>query len=66
MLLDPSSAGVASMLRDLEGGHRTEGRHVVADMLRRARAAGVDPGPLRAAWCHLESHELRARREALK
>lgn len=63
MLFDPASAGVASMMRDLEGGHRTEGRHVVADMLRRARAAGVDPGPLRAAWCHLESRELRTRRE---
>lgn len=63
MLFDPASTGAASMLRDLEGGHRTEGRHVVADMLRRARDAGVDPGPLRAAWCHLESHELRARRE---
>jgi 2-dehydropantoate 2-reductase len=66
MLLDPASTGAASMLRDLEGGHRTEGRHVVADMLRRAREAGVDPGPLRAAWCHLESHELRARRESAK
>lgn len=63
MLFDPSSTGMASMARDLEGGHRTEGRHVVADMLRRARAAGVDPGPLRAAWCHLEAHEIRARRE---
>lgn len=64
MLLDPASSGVASMMRDLEAGGRTEGRHVVADMLRRARAAGVDPGPFRAAWCHLESRELRARRDA--
>lgn len=64
MLMDPTSTGAASMLRDLEGGHRTEGRHVVADLLRRARSAGIDPGPLRAAWCHLQSHELRARREA--
>ena len=63
MLFDPNSTGAASMMRDLEGGYRTEGRHVVADMLRRAREAGVDPGPLRAAWCHLESHELRTRRE---
>lgn len=63
LLLDPASTGVASMLRDLEGGQRTEGRHVVADMLRRARAVGVDPGPLRAAWCHLESREIRGRRE---
>lgn len=63
MLLDPASTGVASMMRDLESGGRTEGRHVVADMLRRARAAGVEPGPFRAAWCHLESRELRAKRE---
>ena len=64
MLLDPASPGMASMLRDLEGGGRTEGRHVVADMLRRARAAGVEPGALPAAWCHLETREHRARREA--
>lgn len=63
MALDRTSTGMASMLRDIENGHRTEGRHVVADMLRRAREAGVDPGPLRAAWCHLESHDLRGRRE---
>ena len=63
MLLDPASMGVASMMRDLEGGGRTEGRHVVADMLRRARAAGVEPGALPAAWAHLETREMRARRE---
>jgi hypothetical protein len=26
-------------------------------MLRRAQAAGVDPGPLREAWCHLQAAE---------
>lgn len=63
MLLDPASQGMASMLRDLEAGGRTEGRHVVADMLRRARAAGVEPGALPAAWCALETRETRVRRE---
>lgn len=64
ILLDPASKGLASMARDLDAGRRTEGRHVVADMLRRARVAGVDPGPLRAAWCHLESHEIARQRAA--
>jgi 2-dehydropantoate 2-reductase len=40
MLADRSSTLTASMLRDLEAGGRTEGAHIVGDMLRRARAAG--------------------------
>jgi 2-dehydropantoate 2-reductase len=51
------------MLRDLEGGYRTEADHIVGDMLKRARAAGVDPGPLRAAYCHLQTHQARRKRE---
>jgi 2-dehydropantoate 2-reductase len=57
MLSDRASTLTASMLRDLEGGGRTEGAHIVGDMLRRAQAAGIDPGPLRAAWCHLQAAE---------
>jgi 2-dehydropantoate 2-reductase len=57
MLSDRTSTLTASMLRDLEGGGRTEADHIVGDMLRRARAAGVDPGPLRAAWSHLQAYE---------
>ena len=64
MLVDRSSTLTASMLRDLEAGGRTEGAHIVGDMLRRARAAGIDPGPLRAAWCHLQAAE-RVRERAL-
>ena len=65
MLADRSSTLTASMLRDLESGGRTEGAHIVGDMLRRARAAGVDPGPLRAAWCHLQAAErIRERAHA--
>lgn len=57
MLTDPTSTLTASMLRDLESGGRTEGAHIVGDMLRRAEAAGIEPGPLRAAWCHLQAAE---------
>jgi len=65
MLGDRASTLTASMLRDLESGGRTEGEHIVGDMLRRARAAGIEPGPLRAAWCHLQAAErLRARKAA--
>ena len=43
----------------------TEHLRIVGDMLRRARAAGIDPGPLRAAWCHLQAAErIRERARA--
>lgn len=64
MFSDRSSPMTASMLRDLERGGPTEGAHIVGDMLARARAAGIDPGPLRAAWCHLQTAEHRRSREA--
>jgi 2-dehydropantoate 2-reductase len=63
ILADRQSTMTASMLRDLESGGRTEGAHIVGDMLARARAAGVDPGPLRHAWCHLQASERRRQRE---
>jgi len=49
----------ASMRRDMEGGNATEADHVVGDMLRRATAAGIEATLLRAAYCHLQAHELR-------
>jgi 2-dehydropantoate 2-reductase len=58
------STTTASMLRDLESGQRTEAAHIVGDMLARARAAGIEPGPLRLAWCHLQAAEQRRQREA--
>jgi len=64
ILTDRQSLMTASMLRDLEAGGRTEGAHIVGDMLVRARAAGIDPGPLRHAWCHLQAAENRRQREA--
>jgi len=62
-LTQPGSPLTASMLRDLEAGQRIEGAHIVGDLLRRARAAGL-PSPLLAlAWCHLQAYELRRRRD---
>ena len=59
MWADPASKLTASMLRDLESGGPTEGAHVVGDMLRRVRAAGLEPGALVAAWCHLQVAQRR-------
>jgi 2-dehydropantoate 2-reductase len=65
LLLEHGSTFTASMLRDVEAGNRTEGEHIVGDMLRRARAARIDPGALRAAHCHLQVYAVRREREAL-
>ncbi|RVT50379.1 2-dehydropantoate 2-reductase [Rubrivivax albus] len=64
MMAARGSNVTASMLRDLEAGHATEGAHIVGDMLARARSFGIDPGPLRLAWCHLQAADHRRRREA--
>lgn len=66
MWSDPASNTTASMLRDLQAGGRTEAAHVVGDMLRRVRAAALDPAALAAAWCHLQVAERQrlARLEA--
>jgi 2-dehydropantoate 2-reductase len=66
MLFERGSPFTASMLRDLESGQRVEADHIVGDMLKRARAAGVDPGPFRAAYCHLQASQARPRREGGK
>jgi 2-dehydropantoate 2-reductase len=52
----------ASMLRDLERGHRTEVEHVVGDMLSRAQAKGVDAPLLGAVCTHLRVHEATLQR----
>ena len=64
MLQQRGSTLTASMLRDIEAGARTEGAHIVADLLRRVEALGMDPGALRLAWMHLQSYEHRRAREA--
>lgn len=49
----------ASMRRDMEQGRATEADHVVGDMLKRGRAAGIESTLLAAAYCHLQAHENR-------
>ncbi len=49
----------ASMRRDLEAGGRTEGDHIVGDMLRRANDYGIESLLLSAAYVHLQAHEMR-------
>lgn len=64
LLTEPGSTFTASMLRDLESGRPTEHEHIVGDMLRRTRAAGVACEPLRAAYCHLQTQVARRARRA--
>jgi 2-dehydropantoate 2-reductase len=52
----------ASMLRDLEAGQRIESDHIVGDMLRRAREAGVPAPMLEVAYAHLQAYEARRAR----
>lgn len=61
-LTDQGSLLMASMLRDVEQGGRTEGDHIVGDMYRRAQREGVSAPLLRAALCHLQTYEARRRR----
>jgi 2-dehydropantoate 2-reductase len=63
MLTERGSNFSASMRRDLEAGLRTEGDQVLGDMLRRARANGIDAPLLRTAVCHLQVHERRLARQ---
>lgn len=53
MLTQQGSAFTASMLRDLQGGQRTEHEHILGDMVRRGQAAGVNVDLLRLAWTHM-------------
>ncbi len=54
----------ASMLRDLEAGNRVEAAHIVGDMYRRARVAGIAAPHLGAAWVHLQAYEAARARSA--
>ncbi|MFL5171522.1 MAG: 2-dehydropantoate 2-reductase [Microvirga sp.] len=59
MLTTPKSPFSASMLRDLEGGGRTEADHVIGDLVRRGEAAGLPCRLLRLAYTHLKAYEAR-------
>jgi 2-dehydropantoate 2-reductase len=61
ILTKPNSRLTASMLRDIERGSPTEGKHIVGDLLRRAdgRAAPI----LGIVYAHLKAYEARRSRE---
>jgi 2-dehydropantoate 2-reductase len=59
------SPATASMLRDLEGGGRTEADHIVGDMLQRSLTAGCDVQVLQLAYTHLKARDARLKRELL-
>jgi 2-dehydropantoate 2-reductase len=49
----------ASMRRDLEAGGPTEADHIVGDMLKRAKQAGIESLLLQAAYCHLQAQQRK-------
>jgi 2-dehydropantoate 2-reductase len=64
LLFDRNSSFTASMLRDMEAGGPIEGDHVIGDMYRRARDAGLDAHLLRVAYCHVQAYEVRRAKRA--
>jgi 2-dehydropantoate 2-reductase len=63
VLTAPGSPLIASMLRDIERGARTEGEHIVGDLVRRQPGASQSVSLLRLAHLHLQSYEVRRARE---
>ena len=49
----------ASMFRDLERGGRTEGDHLLGDLLRRGTRADDPTSILRVAYVHVAAYEVR-------
>jgi len=55
----PGSTLTASMFRDIERGGRTEGEHILGDLLRRAKHELPPASLLRAAYTHVATYEVR-------
>ncbi len=53
----------ASMLRDIERGARTEGDHILGDLLRRGNLPADAPSLLRAAYVHVMAYEAQRSRK---
>jgi 2-dehydropantoate 2-reductase len=64
MLTTRGSSFSASMMRDLVAGGRTEGDHIIGDLVRRAERRGLAVPLLRIALCNLQVHEARRSKEA--
>ena len=63
ILTTPGSPLMASMVRDIEQGARTEGDHILGDLLGRVPGGEV-PILLGTAYAHVKSYEARQAREA--
>ena len=59
VLTDANSSLTASMLRDVERGARTEGDHIIGDLLARRKASPAQPALLDLAYAHLQAYEQR-------
>ena len=62
LLTTRGSPFAASTMRDLAAGRRTEGDHIVGDLVRRARRRGLAVPILETALTNLEVHEARIAR----
>jgi len=62
MLTMRGSSFAASTMRDLVAGRRTEGDHIIGDLVRRAEARGIAVPILAAARANIEVHETRLAR----
>lgn len=64
MFTAPGSSLTASMYRDIERGGRTEGEHVLGDLMRRGGLAERTDSLLRTAYTHVATYEVRRARLA--
>jgi 2-dehydropantoate 2-reductase len=64
MFTTPGSSLTASMYRDIERGSRTEGAHILGDLLRRGGTPRTATSLLRAAYVHVMTYEARRARLA--
>jgi 2-dehydropantoate 2-reductase len=62
-LTTPGSKLTASMLRDIEGGGRTEVDQILGDLLRRRKSQTAGFSILAAAHLHVKAYEARRERE---
>ena len=59
LLTEEGSTLTSSMLRDIESGRRTEGAHILGDMLARARKHELPAPVLAIAAAHVQAYERR-------
>jgi 2-dehydropantoate 2-reductase len=63
LLTQAGSSFTASMLRDIEDGHRVEADHILGDLIARGSKAGVFTSLLEVAYCHVKAYEARQQRQ---